>query len=133
MLAWEIRGVFGLMAARRLSRRRAVRREPTETNTFEVNNNEPRRPGVLTPFRWPVCGRTLNARFGGAKRDNLLVEHRFAIPPTGVRNEGTGAHLNKQTHEKTSVFRGSAEFFGSLRTAGLGDTGLEPVTPTMSR
>jgi hypothetical protein len=46
---------------------------------------------------------------------------------------GNGTKPKNKTHEKTSVFRGSADVFASLPTAGLGDTGLEPVTPTMSR
>ena len=38
----------------------------------------------------------------------------------------TGTKPKNKTHEKTSVFRGSADVFASLPTAGLGDTGLEP-------
>jgi hypothetical protein len=32
-----------------------------------------------------VCRRTLDARFGGAKRDNLLDEQRFAILAIDLR------------------------------------------------
>ena len=38
---------------------------------------------------------------------------------------GNGTKPKNKTHEKTSVFRGSADVFASLPTAGLGDTGLE--------
>jgi hypothetical protein len=55
-------------------------------------------------FRWPVCGRTLDARFGGAKRDNLLVEHRFAIPPAGVRNWQNRGDTKKQDPRKNQCF-----------------------------
>ena len=37
----------------------------------------------------------------------------------------TGAKPKNKTREKTSVFRGSADLFASLRLAGMGDTGLE--------
>ena len=72
MFTWESRDVSGWKTAKRLRKRRAMRREPTETNTFE--------------FRVQcsaMCWRTLVARFGGAKRDYLLVEHRFAVRGLG--------------------------------------------------
>ncbi len=57
-------------------------------------------------------------------------------PQAGPQTHETGengAKPKNTTHEKTSVFRGSADVFAGLRTGRLGDTGLEPVTPTMSR
>jgi hypothetical protein len=66
------------MTAKRRPKRRAVRREPTETNTFELHIQ-----------RSPMCWRTLVARFGGAKRDYVLVEHRVAIPVLGGGPGGT--------------------------------------------
>jgi hypothetical protein len=51
------------------------------------------------------------------------------VSPSHPQACGTGrtaATLKNKTHEKTSVFRGSAEIFAGLRPARLGDTGLEP-------
>ena len=47
MLNWEIRGVFCLMAAKRLSTWRAVLRQPTEKTSFEVSITRHRRLGKL--------------------------------------------------------------------------------------
>ena len=43
-----------------------------------------------------------------------------------------GTKPKNTTHEKTSVFRGSADVFASVPNAGLGPTGLEPVTSSVS-
>ena len=52
---------FCLMAARYLPKWRAVRRQPTETNTIDVNSNRHRHLGRLTPSarRWAGKGWTL--------------------------------------------------------------------------
>ena len=65
------------------SQRPAVWCQPIEQNTIEVNLNDDRRLGGGTLVRSSVCWKTLDARFGGAKRDNLLIEHRFVIRGCG--------------------------------------------------
>jgi integrase len=55
------------------------------------------------------------------------------VAPQACETGKNGPKPKRETHEKTSVFRRSAEIFAGLRPARLGDTGLEPVTPTMSR
>ncbi len=114
-------------------RRRAVRREPTETNTFEVNENKHGCSGVLPPS----AGRCAGERWTHVSAErNATICWLNIVSPSHPQACGTGrtaATLKNKTHEKTSVFRGSAEIFAGLRPARLGDTGLEPVTPTMSR
>ena len=39
-----------------------------------------------------------------------------------------GRNPKNKTRENTGVFRGSADLFASVRTEGVGPTGLEPVT-----
>lgn len=51
--------------------------------------------------------------------------------PQAGQTGKNGPKPKRETHEKTSVFRGSAEIFASLRTAGLGDEGLEPPTSSL--
>jgi hypothetical protein len=46
------------------------------------------------------------------------------VAPQACETGKNGPKPNRKTHEKTSVFRGSAEIFGSLRTARMGDEGL---------
>jgi len=52
-------------------------------------------------------------------------------PQTGPQvsaGKTTEAKPKRKTRENTGVFRGSADLFASVRTEGMGPTGLEPVT-----
>jgi len=51
--------------------------------------------------------------------------------PQACETGKTGAKPKRKTREKTSVFRGSADLFASLRLAGMGDEGLEPPTSSL--
>lgn len=45
---------------------------------------------------------------------------------------GMEPQATKAAHEKTPVLLGSAEFCDTVQNRGVGDTGLEPVTPCLS-
>ena len=51
--------------------------------------------------------------------------------PQACETGKTGAKPKRKTREKTSVFRGSADLFASLRLARMGDEGLEPPTSSL--
>ena len=42
------------------------------------------------------------------------------------------SHATKTAHEKAPVLLGSATVCDDLQNRGMGDTGLEPVTPSLS-
>ena len=48
--------------------------------------------------------------------------------PQAFAGKTTQAKRKAKTRENTGVFRGSADLFASVRTEGMGPTGLEPVT-----
>ena len=53
--------------------------------------------------------------------------------PNTSASDSRPKNPKRRNPEKHRVFRGSADLFASLPLARMGDTGLEPVTPTMSR
>jgi hypothetical protein len=53
--------------------------------------------------------------------------------PKAAENGVLLPNPKRTTREKRRVFRGSSLIFFSIWENLLGDTGLEPVTPTMSR
>ena len=88
MFTGEISVACILTAATRLQKARGAASVHRDRN-FELNINEHRRRGGLTTHGSTVCGRAVEARFGGAKREYFLHEHRFAIhgsPVIGLAN-----------------------------------------------